>query len=87
MLSEGPSDMFDKVVNTPLPKTHENEILFGLNIPDERFKEAVAWRCSLKLMFLKISQNSQEKVYSGVKHWYFLVNFVKALRTSVLWNI
>ena len=48
----------------------------------------VARRCSVKKMFLKILQNSQENTCTRVSllkkrpwHWCFPVNFVKYLRT------
>ena len=53
------------------------------------FSEAVAWRCSVKKIFLEISQNSQENTCARVSlllkktlwHRCFPVNFVKFLRT------
>ena len=64
MLSKGPSYIFDKVVNTPLDKTHENEILPGLDMPADWFKEAITRRCFIKMVLLKISQSLQEKFRS-----------------------
>ena len=53
--------------------------------------EAVTRRCSVKKVFLKISQNSQENTCARVFfekkrlwHWCFPVNFVKFLRTPFL---
>ena len=43
--------------------------------------EAVAQRCSVKKVFLEVSQNSQENTCGRVWHRCFLVNFVKFLRT------
>ena len=47
--------------------------------------EAVAWRCSVKKMFLEISQNSQENTFVTLfkkRFWHgcFPVNFLKFLR-------
>ena len=43
--------------------------------------EALAQRCSVKMVFLEVSQNSQENTCGRVWHRCFLVNFVKFLRT------
>ena len=45
--------------------------------------EAVVQRCSVKKVFLEISQNSQEDTCAG-RHRCFPVNFVKLLRTPFL---
>ena len=64
-----------------------------------KLREAVAWRCSIEMVFLKISQNSPipENTYPGVFTIFlnkkrhrcgcFPVNFAKSLRTSILENI
>ena len=59
-----------------------------------KFTEAVVRRCSVKKVFLKVSQNSQENSCARVSflikfqkkrlwHRYFPVNFVKLLRTPI----
>ena len=58
------------------------------------FLDAVAWRCSVNKMFLKISQNSQEKIFVAISflikfikkrrwQWWFPVNFGKFLRVPI----
>ena len=56
-------------------------------------QEAVAYRCSVKKIFLEISQNSQENTCARISFlikrlWdgFFPVNFAKFLRTSFLQN-
>ena len=57
-----------------------------------KFIEADARRCSVKKVFLEISQNSQENICASVSsllkkrlwHRYFPVNFAKFLRTPFL---
>ena len=62
-----------------------------------RFARSSHWRCSIKKVFLEISQNSQENTSTRVSFlscrpkkrlWYtgFPVNFVKFLRTPILQN-
>ena len=54
--------------------------------------EAVVWRCSVKKLFLEISQNPQENTCARVSlkkrlwHRCFLVNFAKFLRAPLLQN-
>ena len=59
-------------------------------LPEMLLIEAVVQRCSVKKVFLEISQNSQEKTFATVSfllkkrlwHGSFPVNFEKFLRTS-----
>ena len=48
---------------------------------NSRNTEAVAQRCSVKKLFLEISQNSQENSCARDWHMCFPVNFAKFLRT------
>ena len=57
--------------------------------------KAVAWKCSVKMVFLKISQTSQENTFARVSFFMklqasglrcFTVNFVKSLRTPFLYR-
>ena len=50
-----------------------------------RCAEAVAQRCSVKKVFLEISQNSQENTCARISFWHrcFPVNFVRFLRTRI----
>ena len=50
----------------------------------EQIAEAVAQRCSVKKVFLEISQNSQESNCARIWHRCFSVNFGKFLRTPFL---
>ena len=52
--------------------------------PAKRASEAVDRRCSVKEVFLEISQNSQENTFARVS---FSVNFAKFLRTFVTEHI
>ena len=58
------------------------EIVFHMS--EMQFSEAVAWRFSLKNLFLKILQNAQENTCAKKRlwHWCFPVSFVKILRTT-----
>ena len=55
---------------------------------------AISRSCSVKKMFLKMSQNSQENTFAGASflfkkrlwHRCFLVSFTKFLTTPFLWN-
>ena len=53
--------------------------------------DVVARKCFARKRFLEILQNSQKNTYVRVsfliKHWCFLVNFAKFLKTPILLNI
>ena len=49
--------------------------------------EAVVRRCSVKKVFLEISQNSQENTCARVWHLYFPVNFANFKNTEHLWSL
>ena len=65
------------------------EVYFGLYEPSSAFTEAVVQRCSVKKVFLEISQNSQDNICVVVSFLIklqprcFPVNFAKLLRINV----
>ena len=67
------SNLYDclKLKNSALKFGQEILLIYG-----QQVAEAVIQRCSVKNVFLKTSQNSQEKNWARV---FFLVNFVKFL--------
>ena len=58
---------------------------FSTLIKNEFKSRSSRWRCSVKKVFFKFSQNSQENAYVGVtlsfQHMRFPANFAKFLRT------
>ena len=52
-------------------------------------REAVSWRCSVKQVFLEISQNSQDNFYARVSFWIKLqasaCNFIKRDSGTGVW--
>ena len=74
------------------------KLLCKMKLWDELQKEADARRCSVKKVFLNISQNSQENTFGGfsflkkrLQHKYFPVNFVKFFKNTFfkepLWRL
>ena len=70
----------------------------SLNFKCQR-SEAIVWMCSVKKVFIKILQNSQKNICTGIfrleacnfikkrlRHICFPENFVKVLRTPILQN-
>ena len=50
----------------------KTKLCLAISVGSFKFTETVVWRCSVKNVFLKISQNSQENTCTRVS---FLINF------------